>query len=90
MTWTAEELSILCRADRAPDGVVVDTAWRCLRAGPVKLTQTGVFAAIVAPLAEARVSVFAFSTHDTDYLLVPSVRLTDAVEALTKAGVRVE
>ena len=82
-------MSILCPKDRAPQGVATDTTWRCLRAGAVSLTQTGVLAALVEPLAAARVNIFAFSTHDTDYLLVPAVRLDEAIAALSAAGHRI-
>jgi hypothetical protein len=41
--------------------------------GSLDLAETGVLAALAAPLAEARISVFALSTFDTDYLLVRSV-----------------
>jgi uncharacterized protein len=89
VTWTADEVSILCPAARAPDGAAVETPWRCFRvAGPVQLALTGILASIVSPLAEARVNIFAFSTYDTDYLLVPAVRLNEAVAALTGAGHR--
>lgn len=89
VTWTSDEVSILCPKQRVPEGVTTDTTWRCLRAGSVHLTQTGVLAALVAPLAAARVNIFAFSTHDTDYLLVPTVRLDEATSALTSAGYRI-
>src|SRR5689334_5836901 len=90
VTWTADEVSILCPADQAPPDSTVETPWRCLRVdGPVDLALTGILASIVSPLAEARVNIFAFSTFDTDYLLVPSVRLTEAIAALTAAGHRV-
>ncbi len=89
VTWTADETSVICRADRAPDGAVVETPWRCLRVvGPLHLALTGVLAALVGPLAEARVNIFAFSTYDTDYLLVPAVRLSEAIDALAAAGHR--
>jgi uncharacterized protein len=89
VTWTAEEISILCPADQAPDGATVETPWRCLRvAGPVQLTLTGILASIVSPLAAARVNIFAFSTFDTDYVLVPAVRLSEARSALIGAGHR--
>jgi hypothetical protein len=90
VTWTSDELSIVCPVNRAPSGATTDTLWRCFRAGQVSLAQTGVFAAMIAPLVEARVNIFAFSTHDTDYLLVPAVRLTEATKALAGAGFRVE
>ena len=89
MTWTPDEVSILCPRDQVPEGCEAGTRWRCFRAGPVNLAQTGVLAALVGPLADARVNIFAFSTHDTDYLLVPTVRLTEAKNALTAAGHRV-
>ena len=89
MTWTPDEMSLVCPQDRVPEGAVVETLWRCLKAGPVGLAQTGVMASLVTPLAEARVNMFAFSTFDADYLLVPSVRLHEATVAFTEAGHRV-
>ena len=91
VTWTPDEVSVICPSDQAPDGATVETPWRCLRvAGLVELTLTGVLASLTGPLAEARVNLFAFSTYDTDYLLVPAVRLAEALAALTGAGHRVE
>jgi hypothetical protein len=90
VTWTPDEVSILCPAARAPRDATVETPWRCLRvAGPVQLALTGILASIVSPLADARVNIFAFSTFDTDYLLVPAVRLSEALAALAAAGHRV-
>jgi len=90
VTWSATEISIICRSDQAPAGGVVNTPWRCFRVnGPVNLALTGILAALVNPLAEARVNIFAFSTHDTDYVLVPSVRLDEAIAALDSAGHRI-
>ncbi len=89
VTWTAEEISVICRADRTPEGATVETPWRCLRVvGPLDLALTGLLASLVGPLAEARVNTFAFSTYDTDYLLVPAVRLSEAIDALAAAGHR--
>ena len=90
ITWTPAETSIICAADRAPADGVVNRPWRCLRVnGPVDLALTGILASLVNPLAEARVNIFAFSTHDTDYVLVPAVRLDEALSALTAAGHRI-
>ena len=90
VTWTPTEISIICTADRAPADGIVNTPWRCLRVnGPVNLALTGILASLVNPLAEARVNIFAFSTHDTDYVLVPNVRLGEALAALTAAGHRI-
>ena len=90
VTWTPEEVSIICRAARVPDEATVETPWRCLRVtGPVDLALTGILASLVAPLADARVNIVAFSTFDTDYLLVPAVRLAEAIATLAQAGHRI-
>jgi uncharacterized protein len=91
VTWTPDETSVICPSAQAPAEATVETPWRCLRvAGLVDLTLTGVLASLTGPLAEARVNLFAFSTYDTDYLLVPAVRLAEALEALTTAGHRID
>ncbi len=90
VTWTPVEVSIICPADQAPAGATVELPWRCFRVdGPMDLALTGILASLVVPLAEARVNIFAFSTFDTDYLLVPAVRLTEAMAALTASGHRI-
>lgn len=89
VTWGVGELSVICPNDRVPPGAEVDTAWRCLRVADLTLAMTGVLASLVGPLAEARVNIVTFSTYDTDYLLVPTVRLTEAVGTLTAAGHRI-
>jgi hypothetical protein len=89
VTWAPDELSIICPSDRVPPGAVVETPWRCFRVvGPLDLAMTGILASLVGPLADARVNIVTFSTFDTDYLLVPTVRLTEAVDTLTRAGHR--
>lgn len=90
LSWAPDELSIICPADRVPEGAVADTAWRCLRvANEVPLALTGVLASLIGPLADARVNIVTFSTYSTDYLLVPSVRLSEAVDTLHAAGHRI-
>lgn len=90
VTWTAEETSVICRTDRVPDGATANSPWRCFQVrGPLDLASTGILAALVGPLADARVNIVAFSTYDTDYLMVPSVRLTEALATLAQAGHRV-
>ena len=50
------------------------------------LAEVGVLAAVAAPLAEAAVSIFAVSTFDTDYILLPAGNLPRACDALSAAG----
>jgi hypothetical protein len=90
LSWAPEELSIICPTDRVPADAVADTAWRCLRiVGPLDLALTGVLASLIGPLADARVNIVTFSTYTTDYLLVPAVRLTEAMDTLTAVGHRI-
>ena len=89
VTWAPDELSIICPIDRVPPEAVIESPWRCFRVvGPLDLALTGILASLVVPLADARVNIVTFSTYDTDYLLVPTVRLTEAVDTLTRAGHR--
>jgi len=91
ITRTAAELSVVGPTDQVPDGVAVETGWACLEVqGPLPFELTGVLAGISAPLAAAGVPIFVVSTFDTDYVLVHSVHLERAVEALKGAGHLVE
>jgi hypothetical protein len=90
VTWTETEISVICPASQAPTTGTVNLPWRCLRVnGPLDLALTGIMASLVNPLADARVNVFTFSTYDTDYVLVPTVRLAEAQAALVAAGHRI-
>jgi len=87
ITRTAEELSIVCVQAQVPPGVTCQPGWRGLQvAGPLDFGLTGVLASLARPLAEAGVSIFAISTYDTDYLLVPAASLDTALAALRSAG----
>ena len=58
--------------------------------GTLALDSIGILAALCEQLAAARVPVFALSTFDTDWLLVPAERFEATRAALTAAGHRVE
>jgi hypothetical protein len=88
---TPDELSVVCRSDRVQDGMQADMDWRCWQfAGPFAFSETGIAAAVLAPLAEAGIGVFLVSTYDTDYLLVKAANATATEAALTKAGHRIQ
>ena len=87
VTRTADELSVVCRADAAPAASRVEVGWRCLKlAGPFAFDEVGVLASVAAPLAEAEVGIFAISTYNTDYVLVKAAQLDAALAALRGAG----
>jgi hypothetical protein len=84
---TGDELSIVCELSRVPVGVQSQPWWRVFKVhGPFVLSEIGVLSALAAPLAEAKISLFAVSTFDTDYLLVASETLSAAISALERAG----
>lgn len=87
VTRTPEETSVVCREANVPEALAAERGWRAVRVrGPLDFGMTGVVAALVQPLAEARIPVFVLSTYDTDYLLVPSRHLDAALDALAAAG----
>ncbi len=87
VTRTRDELSVVCELARVPVGVQCQSGWRVLKVhGPFVLSEIGVLSALAAPLAAAKISLFAISTFDTDYLLVASETLLAAIAALERAG----
>lgn len=87
MTRTPDELSVVCPEENVPAGVEHEAGWRALKLeGPFDLAQVGVLLPVAAPLAEAGVSIFVVSTHDTDYVLVKEEQLSIAVAALHERG----
>lgn len=87
ITRTGDELSIVTELSRVPVGVPSQPGWRVLKVhGPFVLTEVGVLAALASPLTEAKISLFAVSTFDTDYLLIASETLSAAIAALERAG----
>ncbi len=87
VTRTADELSIVCDDDAVPPGGKAERGWRAMRVeGPIPFELTGVAAALVAPLAAARISVFLLATFDTDYLLLKEEVFGAAIAILRDAG----
>jgi hypothetical protein len=90
LTRTAEELSVVCAEEVVPPAVGRVGGWRALMlVGPLDFALTGILAALAGPLAAAGISIFALSTYDTDYLLVPGTALAEAIAVLRQAGMAV-
>ncbi len=84
---TADETSVVCDAAAVPADATASTGWAALAvAGPLEHSLTGILASLAGPLADAGIPIFAISTYDTDYVLVPAARLAEAVAALRAAG----
>lgn len=87
---TPQELSVVCMEDAAQEIDGAETGFRCLRvAGELDFGETGVLSSLADPLADEKISLFAVSTWDTDYLLVKDRHLEKALAALAEAGHRV-
>lgn len=87
VTRTPDELSIVCDDGAVPSDVKVERGWRGLKVeGPIPFEVTGVAAALVAPLAAAKISVFLLATFDTDYLLLKEEVFDAATAVLREAG----
>jgi uncharacterized protein len=87
ITRTADELSVVCESKYVPSSAKSERGWRCFKLeGPFPFAMTGVLASVLDPLAEARVSIFALSTYDTDYVMVKEKALAKAMKALRTAG----
>jgi hypothetical protein len=87
LTRTREELSIVCPAAAVPSKVKCQRGWRCLEVkGPLDFEEVGILNALTGPLADDRVSVFAISTYNTDYLLIDERDLERACRALQHYG----
>ena len=87
LTFTDDEQTIICPADRVPPDVRAERDWRVLKlVGPFPFTATGVLASLATPLARAGISLLSIATYDTDYLLVKADVFEDAVAVLVAAG----
>lgn len=90
ITYTDEELSIVCAEEVVPsrvENIEISNEWRCIKVeGPLDFSMTGVLSSLAFPLAEAKISIFAISTYNTDYLLVKSDTLEQTLQILSEHG----
>ena len=88
---TTDEVALVCpSADVPPQALAIEDDWTMLRvAGPLDFELVGIIARLAGALAQAGIPVFVASTYLTDYFLVKTQRLHDALTALRAAGVEV-
>ncbi len=87
VTYTADELSVVCGSEHVPDDVQCEREWRAMKVqGPLDFALTGILAALAGPLAGAGIAIFALSTYDTDYILVKEDALQRAMMVLQQQG----
>jgi uncharacterized protein len=84
---TATETTIVCAGRSMPRKVTHEGPFTAFAVeGPLDFALTGVLHALLAPLAEAEISVFTISTYPTDWLLVPVERAEAAAEEWRRRG----
>ena len=88
VTRTSDELSIVCESSIAPAGYSESNQdWRCFKVeGTLDFSLTGILSSIATPLAAAKISIFAVSTFDTDYILVKAESYPQTLHTLKMAG----
>ncbi|KAF9015706.1 ACT domain-containing protein [Cyathus striatus] len=87
-TRTSEELSLVGEwYDGIPREYEDRCTWACIKMqGPMEHSLTGVLAAFTATLKAANIPVFAVSTWNTDYVLVPMEKKSASVDVLRQDG----
>ncbi len=93
VTRTDNELSIVCAIPEEAQEVLPTGGtpalprWICLKLeGPFAFTETGILSSFIGPLSAESIPIFAVSTFDTDYVLIPEEHWGAASDVLRKAG----
>jgi len=88
ITRTSQEISIVGGSyPGIPDALTGLLTWTCIKIlGPLGHELTGIMVDFATPLKKALVPIFALSTWDTDYVLVPTEKLSVAISALKADG----
>jgi len=88
ITKTNDEISIIVSENLIPLGnCKTEKGWRAIKViGPLYFSLTGINATLSTALAKAGISIFAFSTYNTDYILVKEKNLEQTKEVLGKSG----
>lgn len=87
LTRTPDEVSVVCAEILVPKGIIAERDMRVMRIkGPIDFGVIGILSSVSKLFADTNISIFAFSTYDTDYFLVKEKDLNKALAALYKAG----
>ena len=89
ITKTIDELSLVCEQDKVIQHPTIqqENGWKCLQVvGPLDFALTGILSSIAQPLADNKISIFALSTYDTDYILIKKNKFEEADIVLKQNG----
>ncbi|WP_254171561.1 ACT domain-containing protein [Clostridioides difficile] len=91
ITRTDDELSVVCLNNNIPSDVKSEKEWRILKIlGPLDFSLVGILSKLSSLLADNKISIFAISTYDTDYILVKEKDIENACKILSCNGYEVE
>ena len=85
---TDEELSLVCITENTPSKTIErDDGWRGFRIqGTLDFSLVGILAKISGILADHKISIFAVSTYNTDYVLVKEENFDRTLSILGAEG----
>ncbi len=87
ITKTDEEFSIVVDENVDIVNGIVEYDWRAIKiVGTLDFSLIGILSEISAILAKARISIFAISTYNTDYILLKADNLDKAIQALKQSN----
>lgn len=87
LSKTDDEISLVCEESSIPaDHTECKKGWKAFKIkGVLDFSMVGVLSKISTMLAENSISIFAISTYNTDYILVKSEDMDNAIKVLNKA-----
>jgi len=85
ITKTDEELSIVVNEDVNILSNAVEDNWKAIKiVGTLDFALIGILSKISTILAQAKISIYAISTYNTDYILVKADKLEKAIKVLVQ------
>jgi hypothetical protein len=82
---TKDELSVVCSEKSVPQGLKFEGNWKALKVeDKLDFSLTGILSSLINPLAKEKISIFAVSTYNTDYIFVKCNNLKKAKRILNK------
>ena len=85
ITKTDEELSIVVNEDVNILSNAFEDNWKAIKiVGTLDFALIGILSKISTILAQAKISIYAISTYNTDYILVKADKLEKAIKVLVQ------
>lgn len=71
VTHTEDEISIVLPQAQVPGNLKCEKDMICFKIiGPLDFSLNGILAALISPLAKAKIPIFTIATYETDYILI--------------------